>query len=820
LKMIDPDDLQKKLDQTLNECARLKAENNRLKKLLNLPLEIEENPPPLKITIAELPSSYSLPEEGSVSVTNDSTHEAKIALFRSLFYGRQDVYPVRWERKDGKSGYSPACALEWKRPLCGKPAIKCGECKNRKLLPLTNEVIHGHLTGKNTIGIYPLLQDETCRFLAADFDKKTWLEDARAFFETCAEMGIPSALERSRSGIGGHIWIFFEAEVPASLARKLGFSILTRTLEKHYQMGMDSYDRFFPNQDTLPKGGFGNLIALPLQWVSRAKGNSVFIDEEGIPYPDQWLFLSGIQKLPLDKAEALVAEYSRLGKIIPVRITLTGDTDEPDPWTLPPSGKRRPKNIVGPMPQQVEMVQADQIYISKKNLPPVLTQRLIESASFQNPEFFRAQAMRFPVYNKPRVICCAENFPKHIGLPRGCLDEALSLFGDYGITVDCTDQRFRGLPIDIHFKGTLHPPQERATQAILNSDNGILSAPTAFGKTVVAAWLIAFRKVNTLVLVHRLELLTQWRKRLASFLNLPLDQIGQIGGGKERITHFIDVGILQSLNRKGVVKDGVAGYGQIIVDECHHIPAVSFEQVLKKCKARYVLGLTTTPIRKDGHHPIIIMQCGPIRFRENLQKAAAAQPFEHVVIPRVTAFKAPINLNSMTIQDIYQAIIQDRKRNDLIFQDLLATLESGRSPLLLTERKEHLSYLASRLEGFARNVIVLRGGLENKQRQQIEEQMKSIPDGEERIILATGRYIGEGFDDSRLDTLFLVMPISWRGTLEQYVGRLHRLHENKRVVQVYDYIDSQVPVLMKMFQKRIKGYKAIGYQIKDGNGSE
>ncbi len=736
-----------------------------------------------------------------------------MSLFRSLFRGREDVFPVRWERKDGRSGYSPACALEWKRPLCGKPAIKCGNCENRQLLPLRDEVIHDHLTGKQTIGVYPLLTDETCLFLAADFDKKTWQEDANAFIATCNQIGIPAFLERSRSGKGGHIWIFFEGPVPVSLARKLGFSILTRTLEKRHLLGLDSYDRFFPNQDTLPKGGFGNLIALPLQWGPREKGNSLFVNQGGFPFPDQWLFLSGIQKLSVKDLETIVFEASRLNRIITIPMSLTEETGEEEPWNLPPSRKKNENPITDHLPQEVNIIHGDLLYIEKKGLPPAMITRLIRLAAFQNPEFFRAQAMRLPVYDKPRVICCAEEYSNHIGLPRGCLDDVLSLFDDHGVTVHIEDQRIKGKPINVHFNGTLHPSQEKAVQAISAYDNGILSAPTAFGKTVVAARLIAARMVNTLVLVHRRELLTQWRDRLASFLDLPIERIGQIGGGKEQITGFIDVGILQSLNRKGLVKDIVAEYGQVVIDECHHIPAFSFEQVLKKCKAQYVLGLTATPIRKDGHHPIIMMQCGPFRFKQNPQKAAANQPFEHVVFPRKTSFGIPINSNQMTIQEIYEAMIRDQKRNDLIFEDLLSALEAGRSPLLLTERKEHLNTLETRLKRFARNIIVLKGGLGKIQRQRIDDQMKSIPEGEERIILATGRYIGEGFDDSRLDTLFLVMPISWRGTLQQYVGRLHRLHENKKVVQVYDYVDTQVPMLMKMYQKRLKGYSAMGYQI-------
>ncbi len=802
------ENLQKQLNDALNECDRLKAENAHLKNLLDLPLE--ETPSSLKITFAEPPIPYS---PSDTPVTNNSPPKAKIALFKNLFRGREDVYPVRWERKDGRSGYSPACAFEWKRPLCSKPAVKCANCENRKFLPLIDEIIQNHLLGKQTIGVYPLLSDETCWFLAVDFDKKTWREDTGAFLHTCRQIGIPAALERSRSGTGGHIWIFFDRPVPASLARKLGCTILTRTLEDRHQLGMDSYDRFFPNQDTLPKGGFGNLIALPLQWTSREKGNSVFINHETIPYPDQWLFLSNIQKLSYERLETIVQEAFREGRIINIRMCLTDETSDEDPWTLPPSQKSLERTITDPLPEEVEIVHGDLIYVEKAGMPSSLITRLLRLAAFQNPEFFRAQAMRLPTYNKPRIICCAEDFPRHIGLPRGCLDEVLALLQAQGINIKTVDARFEGTPIEVNFKGDLRPPQEKAARAISSFDNGILSAPTAFGKTVMAAWLIGARKVSTLILVHRKELLNQWRKQLAFFLDLSMDRIGQIGGGKEQVTGFIDVGILQSLNRKGIVKDLVADYGQVFVDECHHIPAFSFEQVLKKCKARYVLGLTATPIRKDGHHPIIIMQCGPIRFKGNPQKDSATQPFEHVVIPRETTFKFSEVVKETTIQEIYSALIMDQNRNDLIFDDLLSALEAGRSPLLLTERKEHLTHLASRLEGFALNVIVLRGGLGKKQRQQIEEQMKAIPDGEERIILATGRYIGEGFDDSRLDTLFLVMPISWRGTLEQYVGRLHRLHENKRVVQVYDYVDTQVPMLMRMYKKRIKGYKSIGYRI-------
>jgi superfamily II DNA or RNA helicase len=808
--MNNTEDLREQLNKALHECARLKAENDRLRRVLGHFPGKEPSTPDSLLSETSHPIIQT-----DIEITNDSPSKDKIALFRSLFRGREDVYPIRWERKDGRSGYSPACALEWKRPFCGKPRVKCGECENRKWLSVKDEVIHDHLTGKATIGVYPLLSDETCWFLAADFDKKTWQEDAAAFLETCRHMKIPAALERSRSGKGGHVWIFFDRPLPATLARKLGCAILTETLEGRYQMGLGSYDRFFPSQDTLPKGGFGNLIALPLQWGPREEGNSLFLDELFIPYPDQWRFLSGLQRVPLSEVEARVREAFRSGTIINVRQSQVGESPEVDPWVTP-SWTTKKKIVSGQLPEIVRLVLSNQIYIEKEGLPSELIGTFVRLAAFQNPEFYRAQAMRLPTYNKPRIISCSDDFPRHLGLPRGCLEEVLGVLRENQIGIHLKDERFQGDPIDMHFQGRLRPDQTGMVEAVLSADLGVLSAPTASGKTVMAAWMIAARKVNTLVLVHRRQLLDQWRDRLATFLNLPLQEIGQIGGGKESRTGRIDVGILQSLVRKGVVKDLVSEYGQVIVDECHHLPAFSFEQVLKKAKAKFVLGLTATPIRKDGQHPIILMQCGPLRFKESPKKAVERLPFEPLVFERETLFNLPPS-HEFGIQDIYQMMLQDEARNDLIFDDILEALEAGRSPLVLTERKEHLEYLQGRLKNFARNIIVLRGGLGKKQRQIISEHLKRIPDEEERLILATGRYIGEGFDDARLDTLFLVMPISWRGTLQQYVGRLHRLHENKRVVQVYDYVDKKVPMLMRMYNKRLIGYKALGYKIEKPN---
>jgi superfamily II DNA or RNA helicase len=809
--MIDPKDLENQLREALKECASLREENERLKKLLGLSSkELEPTPKPI---VSEPSAAYTF----SNQVSNDSPIETQIALFRSLFRGREDVYPVRWEGRKGGSGYSPACANEWNRPFCRKPMVKCSDCENRDLKPVTDEMIRGHLLGKHTVGVYPLLTDETCWFLAVDFDKKSWQEDVAIFLRTCGEIGVSPALERSRSGKGGHVWMFFDRPVSASLARKFGCAILTRSMERRHQIGLDSYDRFFPSQDTMPKGGFGNLIALPLQRGPAEKGNSVFVNEEFEPYPDQWMFLSAIERIQFEKVETIVQEASRNGTILDVRISLADEGVEEDPWTLPPSKKKKEKTIQGPFPETVRIIQGNLIYIEKNGLPPAMLNRLIRLAAFQNPDFYKAQAMRLSTFGKSRIIGCAEDFPSYIGLPRGCLDDALGLIKTHNIKPELADERFGGTPINVTFKGELRSLQQEAAQQLSTHGYGILSAPTAFGKTVIAAWLIANRKVNTLVLVHRRQLMDQWRERLALFLGMSLEDIGQVSGGKKKVTGAIDIGLIQSLNRKGEVKDMVAEYGQIIVDECHHIPAFTFEQVLKQVKAKYIVGLTATPIRKDGHHPIILMQCGPIRFRESAKKQAAARPFEHVVITRHTNFRMASESADVKIQDIYAALVLDRNRNELIFNDLLKALEMGRSPLLLTERVEHLEQFAEQLKGVVQNIIVLKGGMGSKQRKAMADQIKAVPDSKERVILSTGRYIGEGFDDARLDTLFLAMPISWRGTLQQYVGRLHRLHDNKRVVQVYDYVDIHVPTLMRMYKKRVKGYEAIGYSMQSGH---
>jgi superfamily II DNA or RNA helicase len=579
-------------------------------------------------------------------------------------------------------------------------------------------------------------------------------------------------------------------------------------------LGLDSYDRFFPNQDTMPKGGLGNLIALPLQFAPRKSGNSVFVDSNLQPYPDQWQFLTNIQRMAVSAMEQIVAEAQLRGDLVGVRTSASDDNDHAnDPWTLPPSRNRKQPQVEGPLPERVALVRANLIYIEKRDLPPSMLNELLRLAAFQNPEFYKAQAMRLSTYDKPRVIACGKDFPQHIAVPRGCLTETLTLLEAHKIRPDVRDERFMGKPIDVEFQGQLRPFQEEAVSKIGNHEEGILCAPTAFGKTAVAAWFIAERKVNTLVLVHRQQLLDQWRERLAMFLNLPPKLIGHIGGGKMERTGRVGVAVLQSLHRKFEVKDLVAEYGQVIVDECHHISAFTFEQVMREVKAKYVLGLTATPTRKDGHHPVIYMQCGPVRFSMSARAMTENTPFEHKVTPRHTEFRMAPEHTDVTIQDVYGAIVNDELRNDMIAADVTRALATGRCPLLLTGRTEHLQYFATKLAGAAKHVFVLRGGMGKKQRRATAEAMAKVTEDESRLILATGSYLGEGFDDARLDTLFLAMPISWKGTLQQYVGRLHRLHDGKRYVQVYDYIDRYVRMLARMYERRLEGYSAMGYVI-------
>lgn len=779
------------------DLEKLRIENARLIKLLEyhgidwqLPEKVAVEPEPIRFVEAE-PSFISTAE--------------KLNIFRKLFRGRTDIYPVRWESKTtGKSGYSPACENEWVPIVCEKPRIKCADCTKRKLAPLTDAVVYDHLAGKQTIGVFPLLNDDTCYFLAVDFDEQDWKEDARAFMQSCMELNIPAALEISRSGNGAHVWIFFADRVTARDARRLGTAIISHTCTRTRQLKLNSYDRLFPNQDTLPKGGFGNLIALPLQKKPRKHGCSIFVDKNFNPHPDQWSFLFSIKPMSPYDIEPVI--FTATGNAHPLDVNFIDEEDQKEPWKR---DKNRSNKIPGVMPKVLKITLANLIYVEKQDLPQSLANRIIRLAAFQNPEFYKAQAMRLPVWDKPRVIGCAENYPLHIALPRGCLDVLKKLLSENDICYEIQDERYAGELINIKFSGVLRTDQETAVSEILQYEVGVLCAPTAFGKTVTAAAAIARRGINTLILVHRTELLKQWQERLQSFLAVEKGAIGVIGSGKNKPTGKIDIAVMQSISRQGEINPIVENYGQVIVDECHHIGAFSFDAILKKVKAKYVLGLTATPIRRDGQQPIIFMQCGPIRHTATKSESA---PNDLEVIPISSHSRIELSQDA-SIQDVFRHLANDAARTEKIVAETLCAFNIGRKVLVLTERTEHLDIISGALSERVPTYFILHGRMSKKQRATTISELEALPPDEPRILLATGKLVGEGFDHPPLDTMVLAMPVSWKGTLQQYAGRLHREHANKTDVKIIDVVDSGHPSLLRMWEKRLRGYRAMGYRI-------
>ncbi|MBI4795879.1 MAG: DEAD/DEAH box helicase family protein [Deltaproteobacteria bacterium] len=808
----------------LRKHQALLAENQALKEEnLSLKARLDLADPPESRSSQERVQQDASRVEPSFHLKDRANPAEKIRLFMSLFKGRVDLYAKRWESREDRSGYAPVCLNEWKPGFCGKPEVKCAFCDHRSYAALDERVIEAHLRGNLVAGIYPLRQDEKCHFLAMDFDKDGWQQDVSTLRDVCTAFAVPVAIERSRSGHGAHAWFFFYDPVAASLARKFGSALLTRAMSERHQIKFKSYDRLFPNQDTMPKGGFGNLIALPLQKAARKNGNSVFIDERFHPYEDQWGFLAQIRRLSEDEIGALISKLchgSELGEL------KQDDEEATKPWET-----RRSKLSRHEFPNVMQVVKANMLYLGKSGISQRALNALKRLAAFQNPEFYRAQAMRTSTYGKPRIISCAEETPEYLCLPRGCEADLATLLVEAGVEGEWSDKTHSGKHVEVAFTGVLREDQELAAEAMLKHDCGVLAAATAFGKTVIAARLIAARKTNTLILTHRQQLLSQWMAKLAQFLEideeLPVaatkrgrkprqSLIGQIGAGRVNPGGIIDVAIMQSLASGGEVKEFIRDYGMVIVDECHHVPAFSFEQILKKVHAKYIYGLTATPARRDGHHPIIFMHCGPVRYRADARKEAEKRPFEHYVIPRFTGFRAPFDREEkdMSIQEFYSGIASDELRNQQITDDVIRAHENGRNALILTERTAHVELLAGKLREKILEVITLTGGRGGKETRNILAKIAATPVSKQLTLVATGRYIGEGFDEPRLDTLFLAMPISWRGTLQQYAGRLHRLFENKKEVQIYDYVDIRVGTLEKMYWKRLAGYSAIGYRAK------
>ncbi|KAF0134794.1 MAG: type III restriction protein res subunit [Candidatus Saganbacteria bacterium] len=815
------EELLKAYNALKTENLLLKAENESLRKQLN---------PQQPITVSP---AMNIPDETPTilpKVHNNSLPEEKIALFRSIFRGRDDVYAKRWYSEATKrGGYQPVCENEWHAALCNKKKYRCASCPNRKFSCINDFVIEAHLKGtngqgKDIIGIYPLLMDENCYLLAIDFDGAEWPQDITAFRLICATNNIPITVERSRSGNGAHVWIFFEEAIPAATARKLGSALLTCAMNNRHEISFKSYDRLFPSQDIMPKGGFGNLIALPLQGYARKFGNSAFIDEQFVPYMDQWAYLSGIKKMPLAEVREKIETLNN-GNELGVLIK---DEEDAKPWE-----KTKPEQNLAKtdFPKIVAIVKANMLYLEKAAITQKALTRIKRLAAFKNPEFYKAQAMRLPIYDKPRIISTIDETEKYLGIPRGCEEGLLRLLDNADVAYAIDDKTNQGKKIKVKFNGNLNADQKPVVAALLKHAFGVLAATTAFGKTIIGANLIANRKVNTLILVHTQALLAQWQKTLLQFLSInePLPKligkqgrkkqrpiIGQLGAGKNTLTGIVDVAIMQSLIKGQEVKDLVKNYGMVIIDECHHVPAFNFEKILKTINAKYVYGLTATPTRQDGHHPIIFMQCGPICYTVDAKAQAEKRPFDHFIIPKFTSFKKPLSQDEKNwhITQIYKSISDDELRNRQIVDDIQKCLEASRTPLILTERASHVSTLVNMLEKKCPNVITLVGSASQKEKREIMQRLGSIAKEDPLIIVATGKYVGEGFDYPRLDTLFLVMPIAWKGTIAQYAGRLHRIYENKKEVLIYDYVDIHVPVLERMYHKRVKGYAQIGYKSK------
>lgn len=803
----------------LEKYLRLKEENEQLKNILskhNIPFE----------TTSVL---QSVPTQNVGIVSNSSSADDKLNLYMSLFIGRTDVYAKRWvNRKNRKSGYSPVCKNEWDEKLCKKGKIKCSDCSNRVYSELTKNVIYKHLskaaTESDVVGIYPMLQDETTNFVVIDFDDENWQSDISAIRESCKKLSVPLYVERSRSGSGAHCWFFFKEPVSAKNARRFASSLISFSMNQNHKIKFSSYDRLLPNQDTMPNGGFGNLIALPLQGLARKNENSLFIDENFDAYKDQWEYLSSIKKISVEDMNRFMAKLKNSHELGYLGL----DEESEKPW-------EQNKNDIylkeTDVPSTVELIISNLIYIKKDGFSNKALNKIKRLAAFKNPEYYKKQAMRFSVYGTPRVISTAEDFGEYIALPRGCFDAVVDMLIQLGVECSFKNECQKGTDIQVEFNGELRPEQDKAAKAMLFRSNGILSATTAFGKTVVGSYLISQRKVNTLILVHNSALLEQWKQSIEKFLVFNREKptyttktgrvktrefVGQLSGNKNTLNGIVDIAIMQSVVSGGDVKSFVKDYGMVIVDECHHIPAVSFEKILKEVTAEFVYGLTATPKRKDGHQPIIFMQCGPIRYMKTAAEQAQKSGFEHVITPRFTRLRIAQNENEkVNINDVYSAVTESNSRNSMIINDVASAFNENRHPIVLTERFEHAQSLYEELRKQVNNVFLLSGRGTVKEKREALEKIKQVPEGTPFVIVATGKYIGEGFDEPRLDTLFLAMPIAWQGTLAQYAGRLHRKCDGKTEVRIYDYVDVFVDVLERMYFKRLKGYAELGYRVRD-----
>ena len=778
-----------------------------------------------------------------------------VQYFYHLFKGRNDVYSKRSgkaSKKTGKHGYYTQCWNFWKDGICLKkdnPQFHCGECQNRQYKELTGQVLYEHLLGikedaSDVVGLYPMFPDETINFLVFDFDchddlndgddganiDLEWVAEVNAFRKICENNEVPILVERSRSGKGAHIWIFFEKPILASIARRFGTALLTKGAESVNIRSFKYYDRMLPAQDHIPlntktgKPGLGNLVALPLQGQALKLGNSAFIDENWNAYPNQWECLKEVKKLSSETVEERIKEWSAEGILGVLSTDFEADTEKANdtkPWKK--GNQALHKEDVSTI---VEIVIADKVYISTESMKPRMQNALRRIAAFSNPDFYKKVAMGLSTKGIPRIVFCGYDDAGYICIPRALLDSVINRFNDVDISFTLTDNRCTGMPLDVSFNGTLYEEQMRGAKAILEHDNGILAATTSFGKTVVGAYMIAQRKTNTLILVHNTEIQKNWIEDLNKFLNinaeLPEYQtktgrvkkrksiIGKLYTGHNSMTGIIDVAIFSSLGRGAEIDPIIEQYGMVIMDECHYGAAQTVEDVIGSAKAKYVYGLTATPKREDGLEKKVFMQFGPIRFRYTAKERAEKQGIDHFIYPRFTRL---VSTSDIKVTEANRAVIECESRNEQIIADVENCIQNGRTPLVLTKYKEHAEILYQRLQGKVDHIYLLQGGGSRKAKDEMRLQMRAVPDAESIVLVAIDKYIGEGFNFPRLDTMMLTMPAASEGNIEQFAGRLHRDYDTKTEVIIYDYVDSHIRLLEKMYHKRLRTYKKIGYEI-------
>ena len=789
------------------------------------------------------------PEQGKRIIHPQAITENMANQFFSMFWGRQDVYAKRSVNKEtGKAAYYPQCNNFWTN-VCHKKikdGINCKNCKNRSYKTITKKDILNHLQGNaynasDVIGVYPLLSNGTCRFMVFDFDNHdkdaeekdfansddTWVEEVESMREICVLNGIEPLVERSRSGRGAHVWIFFDKPIAASFVRKFGFALLDKGAEQINLKSFKYYDRMLPAQDSLPEdSAVGNLIALPLQGKALQDGNSAFIDGNWNAYPNQWETLFNKPRLSQEFLEEKIKEWSNIIDDIAAN---AAESDREKPWNRMQHFNKN--DVEG----KLHIILSNGIYVDNTNLKAAMQNRIRRMAAISNPVFYKNQAIGTSNYDTARWIYLGkDHMSGYIQIPRGLQDELWENIKQADIDYEMEDERQQGRKINVDFKGELRPEQDKALKELIRYDNGILHAATAFGKTVVSSAIIAQKKINTLIILESSALIEQWKEALEKFLNinegLPTYEtktgrvrkrkslIGTLQGAHDSMTGIIDIAMAGSLCKKGKYHKMMNEYGLVLIDECHHSASETIANVLKEVKAKYVYGVTATPKRGDGLEKINYMLIGPIRYSYTAKEKAKEQGIQHLVYPRFTRTVPPrgVITDKMHPNEAYEIIHNNDVRDEQIIEDVKNCVAAGRTPVVLSRYKDHSEKFYERLKSYADHVFLMTGNNSKKEHRKILEQMHQVDKAESLILIATGSLVGEGFDFPRLDTLFMATPVSFRGVVEQYAGRLNRDYAGKENVIIYDYVDNHIPMFNNMYMKRLKAYKQIGYEFGDG----